>query len=540
MAISVVASTAAGANNPLSGNFALPGAWAQNDLALVWWYSRINTKTFTDASGGLLTVLYNNAAAQGTIFIAYRVLQAGDLAVNLDWTSPTIANASVAYGTLILRGVDITTPIEANSGTPAAINNTQSPDPPAVTVATTGACVVTIFGKNNDYTTITAPASYTLGGSAEDTLGTDGSGGLAYRLNVTAGTQDPGAWTLGGLTSDDCRAWTCSVKPLEGAALAASVTVRISPVTAALTTEIRLASLVAVGVTATADLTATHLGFGNAPFGAYPFGHPMAAAAGAELQAAVTVRVTTAGALTTEIRLASAQTVRITTAASLTTAIQMAGAATLAVTTTAPLTTAISLSGAAPLAVSTAGALTTAITLAAAPILRITTTAALEAAAGLAAQATVRITTSASLTTAVGVAGAATLQITATANLTTYTPLAGTAALAVHTTADLFAESGLLAGAATLRIVTAADLTTELHLAGEALLVVLAQGILGSIPPSIVNPSVRVVKPGRTTQPIPAGRAGVVSGAGRTVGNGTGPRTAAPVRSSRATMERIE
>lgn len=932
MAISVVGSVAAAANNPLSGNFALPGSWQQDDLAIFWWYGRVSGKTFVDASGGNITILHNNAATNGVMAVGYRVLQTGDLAANMDWTSGNSSGASIAYGTIILRGAVLVSPVEANSGIPASFTNTGlAPNPPSVVVATTGACVITVFGKNNDYTTITPPAGYTIAGSAEDTAGTDGSGGCAYLLNVSSGTADPGAWTLGGLAADDGRTWTASIKPAVGAELAASVTLAIAPVTAALTTAITLASSVAVSVTATADLTTpvAALGFGTAPFGAYPFGHSGAVApppavtvvdtptissvgigtsltfahttgstatglfvgvatetnvtvtsvtfhgdaltvlwdlqstgvissagylmvapdigtfdvvvtisgvtsfaagavslagldqttptrtaatgsdgasgpsvtvasvagdlvidcagtynatiavgggqtalidvdnaggggrswgisteiavgttatmawtggtfnvngavalvaaavsTGAELEAnpvlaitatgtltteirlsaAPTLTVTTAGqlttaitlaatpslslttaaALTTEIRLAAVPTVRVTTtaaltteihlaatatvqvsaatgsltteirlaasptlqvttaasltteirlvaaamvqitttadltaaspillqgsavlavttagaltteirfasavsltvstapasltteirlaatpllqvttAAALTTAIPLAGAAILAMTTSAPLTTAIPLAAGVTAAVTATGSLTTAIALAATATVSVTTSAALTAIpAGLGAAATLRITTAASLTTAIQMAGAATLAVTSSANLsvaaglaaqatvhvttsaslTTYTPLTATATLTIATTADLFAESAPMVGAVTLRIITAADLTTELHLAGNVLLVVLAEGVLGSIPPSIVNPSVRVVKPGRTTVAIPSGRASVVTGVGRAVRNDTGPRTAARVPSSRETRERI-
>ena len=184
-----------GANNPLSGNFALPGSWAQNDLAIFWWYSRINTKT-SPTPRAEYHRSYNNAATNGVIFIGYRVLQAGDVATNMDWTSITIASASVAYGTLILRGVDRTTPIEANSGTPALSTIRKARRPHGHRRHGGGLCRHDLRQEQRLHHDHGAGQLH-VGGSAEDALGTDGSGGSAYRLNV-AWDGRSGRWTLGG------------------------------------------------------------------------------------------------------------------------------------------------------------------------------------------------------------------------------------------------------------------------------------------------------------------------------------------------------
>ena len=219
MAIAFVSGSASGSSNPTSGNFPL-GAFSNGNVAIFFWWGRVNTKLFTDNSGGKFTTIYLNTAisGRGALTILRRVLVTGDVATDFAWTSNDITNADVIQGTVVFSGVDTTTPLDAESGTPVEFVNTQSPDPPSVLTVTDQAAVITIFGKNNDYAaSVAAPTSYTIGASAESTAGTDASAGLAYRLGLSIATEDPGAWTLGGATSDDGIVWTGALRPTAGA-----------------------------------------------------------------------------------------------------------------------------------------------------------------------------------------------------------------------------------------------------------------------------------------------------------------------------------
>jgi len=294
MAISLAFSQAAAANNPLSGTFPLgvEGVdWQPSNLAIFWWYGRASTKTWTNASGGRLTVRHEDiGGANGVLTIASRLLVTGDLEADMAWTSPTVTNATCCWGTAIFAGVDAATPIEADA-TPSLFTNLQSPDPPAVTVATANACVITIFGKNNDYAgTVTPPALYTAAGVIEETAGTDASGGLAYRLNLPTGAENPGAWTLGGASTDDGVVYTAALRRGVGPALVARAdTVVITENrSAALTRGTPTAESVTIteGLTTARPVTLLETvrlaevwavqrpvpGFGDSPYGEYGFG----------------------------------------------------------------------------------------------------------------------------------------------------------------------------------------------------------------------------------------------------------------------------
>ena len=210
--ISYIGSANATANNPTNGSFSLPGGWAAGDTAIFWWYTYANTKTFT-APPGVTQKQQASSGGYGRIYIGYRVLQAGDS--TFSWTSSSVANSTTIWGTSVFRGVDGTgDPFEAQSGAPATFTNARDPNPPAVTTVSNNAWVIPIFGKRNDYTSITTPANYTSAGSNSSTTGNDACAGAAYRQIATPGAENPGAWTLGGgAASDDGYVWTGALRP---------------------------------------------------------------------------------------------------------------------------------------------------------------------------------------------------------------------------------------------------------------------------------------------------------------------------------------
>jgi hypothetical protein len=221
VAITVIrGAAAAGANNPLSGSWNIAGSgWAANDILMTWWYTMTNTKTITEnVSGPTLTELHDvNSAGFGRLFIGWRILQGGD-AEDYGWSSSTVANSTTHWGDFIARGVDTGSPWEQNL-TPSTWANAVNPDAAAVTTVTDGALVLALFGKNNDYTTYAVPTNYTAQGNASSTAGTDASAGLVSRIKSPAGSEDPGAWTLGGgAATDDGYVWTGALKPAAAAA----------------------------------------------------------------------------------------------------------------------------------------------------------------------------------------------------------------------------------------------------------------------------------------------------------------------------------
>ena len=212
--ISYAGTASSTGNNPTSGSWSLQSGWQANDFCIFWWYTYTNTKTITLTETGTgVTQKYNNApSGYGRLFIGYRVLQSGDS--TFAWTSSSASSSTTIWGTSVFRNVDTTNPWDTDSGTPATFANAVSPNPPAVTTITDKAWVYPLFGKRNDYTSITPPSGYNTAGSGSSTSGNDASAGTAYKEKTPQGSEDPGAWTLGGgATTDDGQVWTGALKP---------------------------------------------------------------------------------------------------------------------------------------------------------------------------------------------------------------------------------------------------------------------------------------------------------------------------------------
>jgi len=212
LGISFIGSASSTGSNPTSGSFSLPSGWAVGDVAVFWWYTYDSTKTFTPPSG-VTQKRQASSGGYGRIYIGYRQLQSGD--TTFGWTSSSVNNSTTIWGTSVFRGVDGTgDPFEAESGAPATFLNTNDPNPPAVTTVSSGAWVIPIFGKNNDYSSISPPTNYTSAGAGSSTSGNDASAGVAYIQIDSPTTEDPSAWTLGGGdASDDGYVWTGALKP---------------------------------------------------------------------------------------------------------------------------------------------------------------------------------------------------------------------------------------------------------------------------------------------------------------------------------------
>jgi len=208
-------------NNPESGAFTLHADAQAGDIAIFFWYTRTYTKTITldPAQATPMHTLYNTSSSgRGRLFIGWVLVTQ----ISLDshetwgWTSSTVANSTTIWGASIFRGVHPTAPVDIDSGTPAYWDNAEDPDAPAVTTLTDNACVIPIFGKNNDFTSIAVPTGYASAGEKAETLGTDASAGAAYKIVASHGEENPDAWDLsGGASTDDGLVWTGALKPSE-------------------------------------------------------------------------------------------------------------------------------------------------------------------------------------------------------------------------------------------------------------------------------------------------------------------------------------
>ena len=223
--ISYVGFTSGSGNNETSSTFSLPAGWSNNNLAIFCWYCFEPTKKFTDASGGKLTSIGSGSAASGTgsYFIGYRTLVTGD--TTFAWTANSVASGTVVWGTAVFSGSYTGSGVIEAQSAFTTWTNAASPDPPAVITIGSGSCVISFFGKMNDFTTYGAPSNYSAGVSCSSTAGNDASFGLVYRFMGAAGSEDPGAWTLGGgAATDDGYTWTGAIST--GSLVTASVTTR--------------------------------------------------------------------------------------------------------------------------------------------------------------------------------------------------------------------------------------------------------------------------------------------------------------------------
>jgi hypothetical protein len=213
MAVSYIgAVTASPANNPTSGSWAPHASWAAGDVLVVWWYTADEGKTITPPVS--ITPLQDAAiSGRGRLFVGRRVLQGGDS--TFGWTASSVATASTIWGSQTWRGVDGTTPVEAEGG-PFSYVNTDTPTGPPVTPVSNDAAIVTIVGGNNDAGSASvAPTNYTLGGGDTTTLGSDATAVAAYRiLSGGAGVEEViGTWTLNISSTVDGMLWSGAFKP---------------------------------------------------------------------------------------------------------------------------------------------------------------------------------------------------------------------------------------------------------------------------------------------------------------------------------------
>ena len=189
-------------------NFSLSGTSAAlGDVAIACIYSRASTKTVTSVSNVTqVSGQYVSTANGGMIWLGQKVLLAADITNDYfgTYTLNSVSNGTVGYSVMVFSGVHGTTPID-RTATPVAGGASNIPNPPAVT-HTAGSTIVTAFGKMDDSAaSVTAPTNYTTATTAwwDATLGTDGTSGLAYYLNVSGTSEDPGTWTTasGGLST---------------------------------------------------------------------------------------------------------------------------------------------------------------------------------------------------------------------------------------------------------------------------------------------------------------------------------------------------
>lgn len=210
MAISLVGSVTAentsGTGSTLT--FDISGISKQsNDLAVVL-CSSDGGGDWSAESGW--TDFGNQAHSSGAVDcrIYYKLISASESNPTFDYVSDS------SFGILaIFRGVDTTTPIDVHAAAVAA-GLDASPNPPSVTTVTDGAWVIALEGNDdNDNTNGTPyPSGYTGIQYGDAATFSGPGGGMAYLVKATAGSEDPGVFTLGA--TEQWIADTLALRPL--------------------------------------------------------------------------------------------------------------------------------------------------------------------------------------------------------------------------------------------------------------------------------------------------------------------------------------
>jgi len=119
---------------------------------------------------------------------------------------------SVTY--LVFRGVNQTTPLDVSVTTPSNTGNVSTITPPSVTTVTNGCMIVPVMSLEDENVSgaVTYDSSYTLG---IDFYGADGDVTqlMLYKLQSTAGTESPSAFSWAGANADEVHTTTVALRP---------------------------------------------------------------------------------------------------------------------------------------------------------------------------------------------------------------------------------------------------------------------------------------------------------------------------------------
>jgi hypothetical protein len=181
----------------------------QNDVVYVF-------TTFSSVVG-LLTSGYTNiylSDSGNTQAECYRKVMGGtpdaSVQTNSSGGSGLVGFAVVA---VVLRGVDTSTPEDANE-TFAGLSAGNQPDSPSITTVTDGALVISAIHARVLDASVTAPSGYTNQVDiASDGSFVDHTTAIASALVASAGAENPGAWSNWTTTFSDGTAATLAIRP---------------------------------------------------------------------------------------------------------------------------------------------------------------------------------------------------------------------------------------------------------------------------------------------------------------------------------------
>lgn len=191
----------------------LPVGVAQNDFVVACVGSQeASDANVTESSGTYAEQadLYSNDT-NDTNFAAYTKLQGATPDTTVSMDAGGGAHAGVM---MVLRGIDLTTPIDAATTTASGIDSGQT-NPPSITTVTNDAWVLACGASAISDATVNGPSGYT---DRVDVNSTSITVMMARLEKATAGAEDPPTYTLE--TEAVARSWTActiAIRPAAGA-----------------------------------------------------------------------------------------------------------------------------------------------------------------------------------------------------------------------------------------------------------------------------------------------------------------------------------
>lgn len=203
MAITHVVSASAQATDGGNPSVSLGSSLQENDVAVIIAAAGVGSTPTMSTSG------YNTLVDNLVTLVAWKRMGATP-----DTTAVVAGNgtsiAGVSASVIVLRGVDITTALDATS-TEASNAGSTNPDPPSITTVTNGAAVVALMATKVNDSTVTAPSGYSNGTSLNSNDTSPVTTGAAWILKASAGAENPPAFT--NVSSGQWKTVTVALRP---------------------------------------------------------------------------------------------------------------------------------------------------------------------------------------------------------------------------------------------------------------------------------------------------------------------------------------
>jgi hypothetical protein len=208
MAISLVGTASGSAANGENVTITLPTC-LQDDLVCVFGgHGRVTNNAGVSTSG--YTENTDLATNLRSSFSYKKMDVSPDTSVTCIGSTNT-SDATV-YVVMVFRGVHTSSPIDATTTTATALASGMA-NPPAITTVTDGAAILACGHHTVDDATVTAPTGYGNLVNVSRTESVPSSCAMAWKVLVTAGTENPSAYTNWTNEFGTWQAFTVALRP---------------------------------------------------------------------------------------------------------------------------------------------------------------------------------------------------------------------------------------------------------------------------------------------------------------------------------------